>query len=128
MNICKAFTMESPREALSHINENCDLVEDYGDTAYGHDLYAWDAGGRTLKYCRECKAYIFIQGSEDRGSEARCYTDVYAVKSPKEADKLNKKYSGWDLDYNYKSKYPVLSYRSGNGPAHGWHWRNRKKK
>lgn len=121
MNLCKAFTMESPSEAVVHIKNNCDRVADYGDMAYGHILHTWDDGNRTLRYCRECKAYIFTQNSEYHGPEDGYYTDIYAVESPEEAEELNKKYNGWDLETDYKSKYPQLSYTSG----HGWYWRNK---
>ncbi len=44
MNNCKAFNMENANDALKHIRDNWEKIEDYGDEKYGHFLHTWDDG------------------------------------------------------------------------------------
>ena len=57
---CKAFNMDA-EEALKHIKENWEVVENYGDKKYGHHLYTWDEGERILGKCKECDQLILLQ-------------------------------------------------------------------
>ena len=104
---CAAFDMEDPVEAYEHMDYR--IVEDYGDKAYGHYLYTWDDGQRMLGKCQTCGGYILIQSSEfhsmsDESSDSY-YTDWFPVSSPEEADELNRKYDGFQIETEFEDRY-----------------------
>ena len=47
---CSAFALPTPEEARSHME--LEIIRDFGSSAYGHPLYAWDDGKRMLARCR----------------------------------------------------------------------------
>lgn len=103
---CIAFGFKDAREAYEHME--CKTVEDYGGQAYGHYLYTWDDGGRRLARCSKCGGFILIQSSEfhsftDSGDSY--YTDWFPVSSPEEADELNRKYDGFQIETEFKGRY-----------------------
>lgn len=112
---CKAFKMEDPEKALKHIRDNWEKIENYGDWLYDHPLYLWDDGKRILGKCEECDQLFLLQCSEFHdfydGDDSR-YDDYFPVSSSKEADELNKNYSGEQIEFNYKNKW--LCVTNGN--------------
>ncbi len=102
--VCEAFDLENPMEALEHIDY--EIIEDYGDTAYGHPIHVWDAGKRILGKCKKCGGYLLIQASEYHGeSRINYYTDYFPVSSPEEADFLNKQYDGFQIEFTSRIRY-----------------------
>ena len=53
---CIGFTMKDVAAAYEHME--FELVEAYGDFAYGHYLHTWDDGGRSLFRCKNCGGYV----------------------------------------------------------------------
>lgn len=113
--VCEAFEMENPMEALDHIE--FEIVEDYGDTAYGHPIHTWDDGHRMLAKCKKCGGYLLIQKSEYHGSNGddSIYTDYFPVDGPEEANYLNKRYDGFQIEFTSKIKYLLI-----NGERASW--------
>ena len=103
---CIAFELADPKEAYDHLNY--ELVEDYGDYAYGHYLHTWDDGHRFLARCRGCGGYILIQCSEYHSftdAPDGYYTDWFPVKAPEEADMLNQKFDGFAIEREFEGRY-----------------------
>lgn len=95
---CLAFEMEDLRAAWKHID--LELVEDYGDYAYGHDLHCFDDGKRELNRCKTCGGYVLVQKSEYHSfsdGNDDYYTDYYPVEDAGEADKINREYDGENI-------------------------------
>ncbi|MBR2669229.1 MAG: hypothetical protein IKE36_05465 [Solobacterium sp.] len=106
MSRCIAFNMADAKEAFDHMREDHEDVIEYGGYAYGHNLFTWDTGNRTLRRCRKCGGYILVQDSEYHGMEDDdYYTDYFPVDSPEEADELNKKYSGFEIETEFPGRY-----------------------
>lgn len=58
--------------------------------------------------CQRCGGYILLQASEyhsfsDSGDDY--YSDWFPVSSPEEAEELNKKYSGFDIEEEFEERY-----------------------
>ena len=53
---CIGFEMKNAVEAFTHME--LELVEAYGDYAYGHCLHTWDDGERHLSRCKKCGGYF----------------------------------------------------------------------
>lgn len=104
---CIGFQLENVIEAFQHMEY--EVIHDYGDHAYGHYLYAWDEGKRLLGKCKKCGGYILIQKSEFHSfmGDDSYYTDYFPVDSEQEADKLNKKYDGYELEKKFPGKYMI---------------------
>lgn len=74
-------------------------------------LYRWDDGKdgyRKLARCKNCGAYFLVQCyklSKFADSEAHMHEDWYAVSDEAEADKLNHKYTGPQLEREFKAIY-----------------------
>lgn len=102
---CEAFRIKDPNKAIKHIKY--EVVENYGDTAYGHPLYVWDDGYRLLGRCKNCGGYVLVQSSQFTGFDGDdgYYEDYYPVSGPEEADELNKKYSGFELEMNFPRRF-----------------------
>ena len=114
MDRCKAFDMNA-ENALKHIRENWEVVEKYDNDEYDHPLYTWDDGYRILGKCKECNQLILLQRSEYHdftNGEDSLYSDYFAVSSPEEADDLNKKYNGFDIEFKCNKKW--LCVTNGN--------------
>ena len=114
---CIAYKMEDARAAREHMDLR--IVRDYGDSAYGHSLHAWDDGGRRLCECAECGGFVLVQRSEfhsytDGGDDY--YTDYFFLDRPEEADELNRKYDGFRIEREYGRRFLC----STNGILH---WR-----
>ncbi len=105
-NICRAFLMDDPAEAHSHILQKLETVREYGDSACGHLLHVWDDGCRLLCRCRECGGYILLQKSEYHGMEDDdYYTDFFPVSGPDEADELNQRFDGFEIERVFPHRY-----------------------
>ena len=91
---------------------------DYGEYAYGHWLQPWDEGGRRLCRCKTCGGFVLIQTSEFHSAFGKdsYYTDCYPVDGPEEADELNRRFSGSDLETFFPKRF--LSCTNGR-----WYWR-----
>ena len=102
VKLCVAFEMDNAEEAWDHLS--FEIVEEYGDTKYGHDLYTWDRGDRTLLRCRTCGGFVLRQSSVyesfDDGEDDH-YDDYFPVSGPEEADALNRKYDGFSIERQY---------------------------
>ena len=95
-----------PKEAYKRLKYV--KVKDYGDYQYGHNLHTWDDGGRVLGKCINCGGFLLIQSSEYHSfSDApdSYYTDFFPVSSAEEADELNRKYDGYEIEREYKDRY-----------------------
>ncbi len=107
MKRCELFNTADLEEAVSHLDP--EIVKDCGSDAYGHPLHTWDDGGRVLARCRKCGGYILIQRSEfhsfsdDDGDSY--YTDYFPVDSEKEAEELNRRYNGFEIERAFKERY-----------------------
>ena len=100
MKACIAFEMENPREAADHLYQY-EVVKDYGDSAYGHNLHTWDDGNRILARCPKCGGYMLIQDSEFHSfsdADDSYYRDFFPVSGNEEAEELNRKYNGFELE------------------------------
>lgn len=102
---CKAFSMESPADAFKHLFGNYSIVKRYGSYANGHDLFVFDEGGRNLAKCNTCNAYFLIQKSEFHGFDDSYYSDYFPVSGEDEAEWLNGKYNGWEIEEKFNNKY-----------------------
>lgn len=102
---CIAYEMENPQKAYEHITY--EIVKDYGDFAYGHALYTWDDGKRYLARCKNCGGYILVQKSEYHGEEDGYYTDYFFVSDEKEAEEINQKYDGFQLEFHSELPYLI---------------------
>ena len=104
---CEAFKMNAD-DALRHIRNNWEVVEDFGDFKYDHPLHTWDDGKRILGKCKECGQLILLQKSEyhdfNNGDDSS-YVDYFAVSSIEEADELNKRFDGYDLEFECDKKW-----------------------
>ena len=101
MAACKAFMMKTIDEALEHWGEGWESIEEYGDTAYNHPLHTWDEGQRKLRRCNSCGGYILCQWSEFHSfsdDSDGYYTDFFPVEGPVEADEMNYKYDGFQIE------------------------------
>lgn len=107
---CKAFRFSDALAAYEHMR--FEVVEDYGSQAYGHVLYTWDDGERYLARCKNCGGYVLVQNSEfhsftDSGDSY--YSDYFPVGSPEEADELNRKYDGFQIETEFSGRYLMVT-------------------
>lgn len=94
---CEACKISDPVKALEHIDMK--WIKDYGDMAYGHCLHTWDDGQRYLVKCIKCGGYILVQKSEFHGYDHDdYYKDYFFVDGEEEAEELNQKYDGFQLE------------------------------
>lgn len=105
---CIAFQFDDVREAKAHMD--LEVIQDYGDSAYGHLLYCWDDGHRFLARCRKCGGYVLVQSSEYHGAiDDDYYTDYFPVRGADEADELNRLYNGFDIEAAFKKRYLMMT-------------------
>ena len=105
---CTAFQMKDSNEALNHIKNNWEVIEDYGDYKYDHSLHTFDSGKRVLGKCKECDQLILLQESEYHSFSDKpdsYYDDYFPVSSKEEADELNKKYDGFKIETEFNNKW-----------------------
>ena len=103
---CQAFDFDDAKEAWEHMNFQ--ILEDYGDYAYGHLLHTWDDGKRMLARCKTCGGYILIQKSEFHSfsdGDDSYYADYFPVKDELEAYELNRKYNGFEIEEAFPERY-----------------------
>ena len=113
---CIGFRMKDASEAYRHMD--LELVEEYGSSAYGNILHTWDEGERFLCRCKACGGYVLVQDSEYHdmsGGDDCYYTDYFPVDSPEEAGELNRKYNGFDIEFESGIRFMIADY---NNP----HW------
>lgn len=111
MEKCIAFEMEDAKKALNHIKENWEEIEEYDNHKYGHPLYVWDSGCRVLGRCKSCNKLILYQCSEFHGQDGNdsYYDDYFPVSSAEEAEELNKKYDGFEIESNLDKKWLCIT-------------------
>ena len=103
---CDGFNFVSASDAFRHMKY--EIIEDYGKFQYNHRLYVWDDGNRVLAKCKNCGGYILIQSSEYHSftdAPDGYYTDFFPVSSPEEADELNRKFDGFQIEREFKQRY-----------------------
>ena len=108
---CIGFKMKDAVEAYKHME--LELVEEYGGYAYGHYLYTWDEGERHLCRCKKCGGYVLVQNSEFHSMTGNdsYYRDYFPVGSPEEADELNRKYDGFQIEYDSGIRFLIPNSR-----------------
>lgn len=96
---CDAFLESDPKTAYDHMKLK--MLVDYGDCKNGKVLHVWDEGGRRLCRCTVCGGLVLVQDSEFHSftdEDDGYYTDFVPVSSEEEADRINEKYNGRDLE------------------------------
>lgn len=96
---CDAFLMDDPKEAYAHMKLK--TIIEYGDELNGKNLYVWDEGERRLCRCNACGGYVLVQSSEYHSftdDPDGYYTDFVPVSSEAEADRINERYDGFELE------------------------------
>lgn len=104
---CVAFQMDSVIEAQRHLFRGSRIVMRYGDRFEGNWLHAWDQGERILYQCQTCGGYYLMQSSEFYGQEDSCSCDYFPVKGPEEAESLNRRWDGWQIERSFPERYLV---------------------
>ncbi|MBQ6389590.1 MAG: hypothetical protein IJH90_08200 [Mogibacterium sp.] len=118
---CIGFKMKDAAQAYRHMK--LELVEDYGSKAYGNILHTWDDGERYLCRCRSCGGYVLVQSSEYHSftdGDDSYYKDYFPVDSPEEADELNRRYNGFDIERESGIRFMICD---NNNP----HWSTKGK-
>ena len=106
---CIGFDLEDAGEAFGHFSGQLEIVENYGDRCAGHFLHTWDDGCRILYRCKACGGYVLEQRSEfhsfsDNSSDGY-YKDYFPVSGPEEAEELNERYSGFEIEREFEGRY-----------------------
>ena len=123
---CLAFEMDDLRAAWKHMK--LEVVEDYGDHAYGHYLHCFDDGKRELRRCKTCGGYVLVQKSEFHSfsdGNDDYYTDYYPVEDVQEADEINRNYNGDKIEDAFPSSVKcirmtnLILHWSGQAPRDG---------
>lgn len=95
------------------IKENFQVIKEYDPTPKNLDgsirwfLYRWDDGKngvRRLVRCQNCGAFYLVQAYHlHKFSEQKdtLFEDYYIVKDEREADYLNRTYTGIQLEHNF---------------------------
>ena len=115
MKSCIAFEMDDPQAAYEHIKP--EVLINYGDEAYGKCLHMRDDGSRVLVRCKVCGGMILIQESEFHSftdSSDSLYIDYFPVISAEEADSINRKWGGYELERLFQKRYLCVT----NGRPH----------
>lgn len=109
---CAAFAMQDAQAAYDHLRDY-KVVQHYGDGKQGHWFHTWDDGYRHLGVCPKCHGFILVQRSEYHGEEDSYYGDYFPVSGPAEADEVNEKYDGWEIEEHFPGRYLI----ENGGPA-----------
>lgn len=103
---CIGFSMDDAVKAYEHMDR--ELVKDYGDTCGKNILHTWDDGHRVLVRCKKCGGYMLLQMSEFHGMEDDSYyADYFPVTGPKEAQELNDKYNGEQIEEEFPCRWLI---------------------
>lgn len=100
---CAAFAMQDAEEAYEHIRDY-KVVQHYGEGKQGHWYYTLDDGYRHLGVCPKCHGFILVQRSEYHGTGDFYYSSYFPVSGPADAEKLNKKYDGFELEDHFQGR------------------------
>ena len=119
---CAAFAMQDAQAAYEHLSDY-KVVKHYGDGEQGHWYHTWDEGYRHLGVCPKCHGFILVQRSEYHGEEDSYYGDYFPVSGPIEAETLNDKYDGWEIEDHFPGRYLI----ENGGPASWYDLHLRKK-
>ena len=119
---CAAFAMKDAQAAYEHLSDY-KVAKRYGKGKTNHWYFTWDDGGRVLGVCPKCRGYVLVQKSECHGEEDSYYTDYFQVSGPKEAEALNEKYDGWEIEEHFQGRFLIES----GGPASWYDLHLRKK-
>ena len=116
---CVAFEMEDANKALQHMDK--EVVQNYGSKCNGHALYTWDNGERILFRCKACGGFVLGQFSEFHGlnDDDKYYDDFFPVNGPEEAEELNQRYDGWQIEESFPKRWMI---RDSISAAH---WREK---
>ena len=107
---CIAFSMEDAEEAFKHMDK--ELIKDYGGSCGKNILHTWDDGSRKLMRCRKCGGYMLLQLSEFHGMEDDSYyADYFPVSGPEEAQMLNEKYNGEEIEEKFPHRWMIADSR-----------------
>ena len=106
---CRAFQLKDTQAQNEHLHHLI-KIEEYGEACNGHYLHTWDDGHRYLCCCPLCDALVLVQVSEFHAYDDDYYKDYFPVASKKEAERLNKKYDGWQIEKTYKGKRIYRNY------------------
>ena len=117
---CIAFGMDSATEAWHHLLGDRQLVINYGNEFEGKYLHTWDDGERILFRCKECGGYFLYQTSEYHGRDDSYYHDFFPVTGPEEAESLNRRWNGWQIEDYFPDRYLI---QDDNWAPH-WKWAN----
>lgn len=80
-------------------------VRKYGDYGFGHSFHIWDSGYRNL-ICAGNGELFLHQCSEYHGWEDDdCYDDWFPVESEEQAEELNRRYDGFELEREFPGKW-----------------------
>jgi len=114
--MCCIFAEKSAKTAYKNFSP--EYLEFYGSECNGHSLHTWDHGERMLARCKNCGKLLLIQQSEYISPywEETEYFDIYPVRSEAEAQELNEKYNGFELESH--SGRRALFTKDGNA---SWH-------
>ena len=106
---CIAFSMENAMDAWKHLRGNMAIVVNYGDEFEGKTLHTWDAGERVLCRCNLCGGYVLWQDSEFHSftDHDSYYTNVFPVSGEEEAEELNRKWDGWEIEDEFPGRYLI---------------------
>ena len=103
---CVGFSMEDAEKAYEHMDK--ELVKDYGYICGKNILHTWDDGHRALLRCKNCGGYILFQFSEFHGMDDDCYyVDYFPVTGPKEAQEINEKYNGENVEEEFRQRWMI---------------------
>ena len=105
---CVGFFLVNPLAAYEHMTRSINRLADYGSFQYGHSLHTWDDGERFLAKCGRCGGYILIQSSEFHSftdSDDSFFTDFFPVSSPEEAEELNRRYDGFQIERDFGKRF-----------------------
>ena len=105
---CIAFAMRDPKMAYEHLQTGSVPVIQYGSTFDGKPIHTCDDGERTLCRCKLCGGYFLVQDSERRDFSTgndEYFTDFFPVSGPEDAEMLNRKFDGYQIEFGFPGKY-----------------------
>ena len=104
---CIGFSMNDAEKAYEHMD--MELVKNYGDIYGKNILHTWDDGWRALMHCKKCGGYILLQVSEFHGmDDDSYYVDFFPVTGPTEAQEINEKYNGENIEDEFPHKWLIF--------------------